>query len=109
VAWDEGLAERVRVAVAFAPGLDERKMFGAWAIFHRGNLACAVSGEALIVRVGPDAYEDALAEPHTDAFSPGGRSMRGLVAVDASGLEEDADLEAWVHRGLAFAASLPPK
>ena len=109
MAWDEGLAERVRVAVAFVPQVAEKKMFGAWAVFHRGNMACAVSDEALIVRVGPDAYEEALAEPHASAFSPGGRSMRGLVAVGPAGIEDDAALETWVHRGVAFAASLPPK
>ena len=38
-----------------------------------------------------------------------GRAMKGMVYVSAEGVESDADLEAWLSRGIAFAGSLPAK
>ena len=107
--YDEGLAHRVRDVLAGEPEIDEREMFGGLGFLLSGNMACGVMDDALIVRVGPDDHEDALAEPHARPFDFTGREMRGWVFVDHPGLADDADLEAWVERGLAFADSLPPK
>jgi hypothetical protein len=35
--------------------------------------------------------------------------MRGMVVVAVAGLDNDADLEAWVQRGIAFVSGLPAK
>jgi TfoX/Sxy family transcriptional regulator of competence genes len=60
MAYDEGLATRVREVLGDRPGLAERKMFGGLAFLVHGNMACGVRGEDLIVRV---AAEDAEAAP----------------------------------------------
>ena len=62
-----------------------------------------------MVRVGPDAYGDALAEPHAGVMDITGRPMRGWVLVDFAGLDPDAALGQWVTRGVDFAATLPAK
>lgn len=109
MAYDEGLAERVRDELADRPELVERKMFGGLAFMVAGNMCCGVLGDDLIVRVGPDAYESALGEPHAREMDFTGRPMRGMVVVDGSGVADDDALAAWVGRGLAFAGSLPAK
>lgn len=109
MAFDEGLAERVRDVVGDDPGVEERKMFGGLAVLLHGNMACGIIGDELMVRVGPDAWEAALGEPHAREMDVTGRSMKGMVYVGAGGVAEDEDLAAWVERGLAFAGSLPPK
>jgi len=38
-----------------------------------------------------------------------GRPMRGLVYVEAAGVAEEDDLEAWVGRGVDYATTLPRK
>jgi hypothetical protein len=38
-----------------------------------------------------------------------GRSMKGWGALPPAVVADDAALEAWLARALAFAASLPPK
>lgn len=109
VAYDVGLAERIRAAVDATDGLSERKMFGGLAFLCDGNMAFGILGDELIVRVGPDAWADALALPHARQFDFTGRPSRGMVYVAVDGLAEDSDLRAWLDRGLAFAGSLPPK
>ena len=109
MAFDEGLAERVRDLIAEHRGLSERKMFGGLCFMSNGNMCFGVVGSELMVRVGPEAYDAALALPEAREMDFTGRSMRGMVYVGESGLSEDDDLAGWLDRGLRFAGSLPPK
>ena len=109
MAYDAGLAHRVHDVLSGEPGLDEKKMFGGIGYMLNGNLACGLWGDALIVRCGPDAYEEALAQPHTGVFDVTGRVMKGWVLVAAEGITEDHDLADWIKKGTDFALSLPPK
>ena len=88
MAYDEGLAQRMRAALAVIP-IDEKNMFGGIGFLLNGNMACGVNkDEPGSVRVGPDAYEDALAEPHTKEFDMTGRPMRGWGGGEACGLRD---------------------
>lgn len=109
MAFDEGLAQRIREAIGDDPDVVERKMFGGLAFMLRGNMAVGIVGDELMVRVGPDAWEASLALPHAREMDFTGRSMRGMVYVGVDGIAEDDDLAAWIERGAAFAGSLPPK
>ena len=109
MAYDEGLAQRIREALADAAGLSERRMFGGIAFMLHGNMAVGISGDELMVRVGPEAYDAALAQPHARVFDMTGRVMRGWVVVAAEGIADDAALTDWVQQGAGYARSLPPK
>lgn len=109
MAYDEGLALRIRDQLEGEPGLDEKKMFGGVGYLLNGNMACGVQKDTLIVRVGPDAYDEALSQPHVHEFDITGRPMKGWVNIEAAGISEDADLAAWIKRGTSFALTLPAK
>jgi len=109
MAYDEVLAERVRRALAGRNDLSEKKMFGGVAFMLHGNMSCGVEKDQLMVRVGPERYEEALAQPHARPMDFTGRPMRGMVYVTPEGCRTDEALKRWVEQGLNFAASLPPK
>ena len=109
MAYDEGLAQRVREALSDQSAVIEKKMFGGLAFMVDGHMCCGVTRETLMVRVGPDAYEAALARPHARPMDFTGRPLKGMVYVDREGHEEDEDLQSWVERGLAFTNTLPAK
>lgn len=109
VAYDEKLAERVRTALLPQRGVSERKMFGGLAFLLRGNMLCGVVDRDLMVRVGPDGYETALARPHARQMDFTGRAMKGLVYVAPAGIRTGRQLESWLGHGLEFVASLPAK
>ncbi|KUM73594.1 TfoX/Sxy family protein [Streptomyces curacoi] len=109
MAYDEGLAQRVRERLAAERGVTEKRMFGGIAFLVHGNMGVGVSGGDLMVRVGPDGTDAALARPGTLIFDMTGRPMRGWVLVAGDVLTEDEVLGAWIGEGCAFAASLPPK
>lgn len=111
MAYDEKLAERVdRILDRLdPPKLIDKKMFGGIGFMVQGNMACGVHKDALIVRVGPDAYESALEKPGVGLFDITGRPMTGWVMVSRDAVAEDEALADWVKQGLDFALTLPAK
>lgn len=109
MAYDEDLARRLRKSFDDVDDVVEKQMFGGLAFLVAGHMSCGVVGETLMVRVGPEVYASALAEPHAREMDFTGRSLRGFVYVDPEGLCTDAELGVWVRRSLDFVLSLPPK
>jgi TfoX/Sxy family transcriptional regulator of competence genes len=109
VAYDETLAVRIADHLDREPALTEKKMFGGLAFMIDGNMAVGVSGNSLMVRVGPENYETALSEPGVRPFGMTGKEMRGWVFVDPEQVSDDDGLAAWVERGRTVAKSLPAK
>ncbi|TNE49321.1 MAG: TfoX family protein [Deltaproteobacteria bacterium] len=109
MAFDEGLAQRVREVLADHAGVTEKKMFGGLAFMVDRHMCCGIIQSELMVRVGKEAYEDALAQPHAREMDFTGRSLKGMVYVGEEGLTEDSDIQNWVQRGLNFVETLPPK
>lgn len=108
MASDE-LSDRIRTALGHLP-IREKKMFGAQAFMLDGNMVVATFRDgSLLVRVGKNGMEAALSLPGTSRMEMGERTMGGFVVVSGDAIEDDADLSAWLERGRAVAASLPPK
>jgi TfoX/Sxy family transcriptional regulator of competence genes len=110
MAYDEDLANRIREQLAGEQPIDEKAMFGGLAFLLGGNMAVGIMSTGdLMVRVGPDGAEEALAKPHARPFEMHGRQMNGWVRVAPEGFRTARQLGPWVRRGVAFARSLPPK
>jgi TfoX/Sxy family transcriptional regulator of competence genes len=109
VAYDERLAERVRDALGGHAGVSERKMFGGIGFMIDGNMCCGVHGEELILRLGDEDAEAALADPHGRVFDMTGRPMKGWVLMGPGALESDEELRRWLEPAIDLASSLPAK
>jgi TfoX/Sxy family transcriptional regulator of competence genes len=110
MSYDEDLANRVREQLADAEAVTEKRMFGGLAFLLAGNIAVAASSHGgLMVRVGAEGEEAALAREHVELVHMRERAMTGWVRVAAVALESDAALAEWVSAGVAVARSLPPK
>ena len=106
--YDERLALRVRAILKGRPTLVEKTMFGGLAYMVHGKMFAGVLKNDLVVRVGPDANDQALKEPHTRPMDFTGKPMKGYVFVGPEGVKSTAQLRKWLTKGLDFAASLPP-
>ena len=109
MAFDEKLAERVRGVMKRRRGISEKKMFGGLAFLVNGHMACGIVGDDLMVRVGPESYEEALKKPGARPMDFTGRPMKGMVYVGPRSIQRATSLKTWVERGLSYARSLPPK
>ncbi len=102
MAYDERLAERVRVALAGTPGVEERKMFGGVAFMIGEKMAIGVLQSDLMVRVGPDTHDDALRRKGARPMDFTGRPMRGFLFVGPEGHRTRAALVRWVNLALTY-------
>ena len=109
MACDEKLAQRIRDLTLGTPGLSERKMFGGVCFAINGYMACGVQKCDLVVRVGPQSHERALARNHTRPMDFTGKPMTGYIYVSEAGYKRKGDLERWISQGIAFVQTLPPK
>ncbi len=108
--YDRNLAERIRLILQNHPDWVEKKMFGGVGFILRGNLACGVQANDLIVRVGPDQNAMALSRAYVRPFEGvPGRPMAGWVLVAPDGTVADQDLQYWVELGYEYASTLPAK
>lgn len=110
MAFDEGLAQRLRELFQETPGVTEKKMFGGLVFLLNGNMCVGVSSrKALLVRVGPESFEAALERPQVQPMVHGGKTMKGFLFVAAEAVNEDEVLTYWVDLSRAWVASLPVK
>jgi len=106
MAYDADLAARVRELLAGERQVAEKAMFGRRMFMLAGKLAVGVAGDELMVRVGVSARHDALSQPQTRECDMGRRPMYDWVLIGADGVRTEAQLEAWVGRGVVFARQL---
>ena len=109
MAYDEKLAARVRQAVGARAGVSEKKMFGGIAFLLDGKMFCGVSNDDLMVRVGPEQHEAALARAHVRPMDFTGRPMTGYVFVGPAGSRTAKDVKRWTDQATAFVATLESK
>ena len=110
MAYDWLLATRVRVALEGLGGAAEQPMMGALCFLRRGHMCCGVSGDRLMVRLGPAQAAAALGDPQVELLDiGGGRKANAFVTIAPEAVADDASLTAWVTRGVQFADGLPEK
>ena len=109
MSYDENLAARIRGVFSKRADVVEKKMFGGLCFMVGGPMCCGLTKTDFMVRVGPEGYEDALAQPHARLMDFTGRPLAGMVFVAPEGIRSAAALAKWVERGVSFVSSLPPK
>lgn len=109
MAYDKGLAQRIREQLQERPDVEEKKMFGGLCFMVSNHMCCGIMDDALLARVGPDRYDESLSKDHVTQMDFTGRPMKGFVVVEAAGLSPDSELAEWITTCLDFVKSLPPK
>lgn len=109
MAYDEGLAQRLRELFCEDGEVTEKHMFGGLAFMLHGHMCCGVVNDTLMARVGPEKYADALGKSHVREMDFTGKPLTGFVYVDPDGIESDDDLKAWIAMCRSFVTRLPPK
>ncbi len=110
MAYDQELADRIRLLIGADAGLTEKKMFGGLAFLIGGNMAIAASGEGgILVRVDPAQSDELTATTPATVAEMRGRAMSGWLRIGSGDLDSDEELAAWIARGTGCARSLPAK
>jgi hypothetical protein len=81
-------------------------MVGGLSFIVAGSMCCGVAGTDLMVRVGREAVDRYLSQPHVKAMKFAGKALRGFVLVEPEGFRTERSLTMWVQRGLDFVGTL---
>ena len=107
--YDKGLAERLTELVGDMFEMEVTYMFGGFGYLMNGNICVAIWNDLLVIRVGVDAANAIMNEPHVRPFDLTGRPMKGWMMVKHDGIAEDTDLQRYVDLAVFFTGSLAPK
>jgi TfoX/Sxy family transcriptional regulator of competence genes len=108
MAYDPGLAQTLRDALADLP-ITEKKMFGGLAFLLHGHMVCGVHKGGAMVRVGKDHYAKALTLPGVTPMMFTGKPMVAMVDVADASVEDDGVRGQLLGMALATVRALPPK
>ncbi len=109
MAYSESLAARVRQALHGQRRVTEKRMFGGVGFLLCGNMLVGIWKSSLIARLGVEQADAAKLQPHVRDFDVTGRPMKGWVMIEPEGLENDAQLRAWLAQAVEFVGTLPRK
>jgi hypothetical protein len=109
MAYDEGVARRIRKVLANQGDVTEKKMFGGLALMLQGNMCCGIIGKKLMLRVGPEQYEEMLSRAHVRKMDFTGRPMKGFVYVEPAGFASETNLRDLVSTAVRYVRTLPSK
>jgi len=109
MAYDEGLAQRIREELEEYSNTEEKKMFGGLCFLISGHMCCGIVEDKLMARVGPQNYDELLKKDHTRVMDFTGKPMKGMIYVEPEGLNSNEELTFWLDACINFIHSLPPK
>jgi TfoX/Sxy family transcriptional regulator of competence genes len=109
MAYDLGLADRIRVVLGRSGAFSERKMFGGLCFLVNGHMCCGIVKSDLMLRLTQETATAAHREPNTRPMDFTGKPMKSMIYVGAEGVDSDSSLERWVRSSERMARALPGK
>jgi len=109
MARNEGLEALLTDDLVAVRGLSQKAMFGGVAWLLNGNLLCGARHDGMLVRLGKNKDDWALAIAGIAPMISQGRRMNGWVRVGAVVYGDDALRRRLIKAALEFNRSLPEK
>lgn len=101
--FNEQLADRVRELIAATEKkVEEKRMFGGLCFMVNDKMCVGVEQERLMLRIGPDVYEEALEKEGCTPMDFTGKVMKGFVFVDQEVLTTKKQLSEWIKLALDY-------
>ncbi|MCB9197864.1 MAG: TfoX/Sxy family protein [Flavobacteriales bacterium] len=103
MAYDNYLEERIdKILNEKGINFTSKKMMGGLCYLVDDKMCLGIIKDNLMARVGPDAYEEALAQPGAREMDFTKRTMTGYVYVTPDSIDKEDDLEFWIEKCLSF-------
>src|SRR6186713_1478754 len=102
MAYDENLAQKIRERLSDLADIEEKEMFGGIVFMLHDKMCVGVLKDHLLCRIDPALYDDALEQNGCHPMDASGKSMRGWLLIEESGISRAADFEHWIRLALDF-------
>jgi TfoX/Sxy family transcriptional regulator of competence genes len=108
MAYNEQLADRVRMGLSGIRKVEEKKMMGGLTFMVNGKMCVGVLKDELMCRIVPAGHEAALKRKGCREMDFTGKPMKGFVFVGPAGTRSDKDLAEWLSLSLEFNKNAKP-
>ena len=102
MAYSEKLADRVRIALAEIPKVEEKRMFRGVAFMVNGKMCITVGDDEIMCRIDPALHDKAIKKKGSRTMVMKGREYRGYVLVSEEGRKTKKDFDYWIALALDF-------
>ncbi|GAY09773.1 TfoX/Sxy family protein [Pseudonocardia sp. N23] len=99
---DDPLLTRLRALFDGRADVVEKRMVGGRSFMVDGRMCCGVTAGGLMVRVGAEGRDAALAEAGVQPLRMGTKVVEAFVVVAPEAVTGDDELAGWVRRAEAF-------
>ena len=102
MAYNEGLADRIRKRLANLPRVEEMEMMGGLTFMVNGKMCVGVIKDEMMCRIEPDLHETALSRTGCRTMDFTKRPMKGYVMIEEGGMRIQEDFDYWIGLALEF-------
>jgi TfoX/Sxy family transcriptional regulator of competence genes len=97
MAFNEKIADRIRIALDGTKNLVEKKMFGGIAFMVNDKMCLGVDKDDIMLRCEPEMTEELLSKQGVRPFDLTGKPMKGWLLVSEDGISTKKNFDYWVQ------------
>ncbi len=102
MAYNEKLAQRIRIALSDLPRVEEKKMFSGLTFMVNGKMCISVSKNRIMCRIAPEQHDTIVKKKGCRTVEMGGKKYKGYVYVNENSIKTKKDLDYWINIALEF-------
>lgn len=102
MAYNEPLANKIRVALAHHSAVEEKRMMGGLTFMVNGKMCIGIIGEEMMCRINPLLQEEVLRKEGSRIMDFTGKPMKGYIMVNGQGMQNKKEFDYWISLCLEF-------
>lgn len=96
MAYNEKIADKIRLALNGTKNLVEKKMFGGIAFMVNDKMCLGVDKDDIMLRCEPEMTNELLSKKGARPFDLPGKPMKGWLLISTAGTSNKKDFDFWV-------------
>ncbi len=97
MAYNEKIADKIRIALDGTKNLVEKKMFGGIAFMVNDKMCLGVDKYDIMLRCEPEMTDELLSKKGVRPFDLTGKPMKGWLLVSEDGISTKKNFDYWVQ------------
>lgn len=102
MAYNEKLANRIRLKLADLPNMEEKEMMGGLTFMYNDKMCVGIIKDELMCRIDPNLHDTVIAKNGCRTMDFTKRPMKGYIMVDDTGMKSQKDLDYFINLSLDY-------
>ena len=102
MAYNEELADKIRLAIAQQQDVEEKKMFRGMTFMVNGKMCINIAADEAMFRIDPAMHDELIETKECRPMMMKEREYKGYVLVSEEDLRKKKELDYWVKLALDF-------